>query len=50
MSQFDAMVAELARLAEARYNGALLEGLTPQQAFQEIVRTILETYREALAQ
>lgn len=50
MSQLDSMIEELSQLAEVRYHTALQEGMTPQEAFKEIVRTILENYREALAQ
>jgi hypothetical protein len=41
------MVAQLASLMRKRYHTAKLEDLTDQAAFEEIVRTILETYEEA---
>ena len=44
------MVKQLAELAFHRYHSATrIEGLTEQAAFEEIVRIILGTYREALA-
>lgn len=43
------MIAQLASAMQKRYHSAKLEGLTDQVAFQEIVRTILETYEEARA-
>lgn len=48
---FDQLVEALAIVACARYLGAVeLEGMTPEDAMREIVRTILETYVERLAQ
>ena len=43
------MVQELANALRRRYHSAMLEGMSEQAAFEEMVRTILETYREALA-
>ena len=43
------MVEELGTLVRNRYHSALSEGKTEQEAFEEMVRIILETYREALA-
>ncbi len=43
------MVFELAQLCQRRYHSALLEGTSEQDAFREIVLTIINTYREALA-
>lgn len=43
------MVEQLAELCFHRYHSALHEGLTERAAFEELVRIILETYREAMA-
>jgi hypothetical protein len=43
------MYVRLAALCQARYHTALAEGQTEQQAFEEIVHIILDTYREAIA-
>ena len=43
------MYEQLGTLCRTRYHSAIAEGLTEQQAFQEIVHVILDTYREALA-
>jgi hypothetical protein len=43
------MVFELAELCQRRYHSALLEGTSEEDAFREIVLTILNTYREAIA-
>ena len=44
----DEMVKSLADAAICRFYSAQREGLTEHQAFQEIIRTILLTYRAAL--
>jgi hypothetical protein len=44
-----AMYEKLGALCRNRYHSALADGKTEQEAFQEIVRVILDTYREALA-
>lgn len=41
------MVVQLAQIMKKRFYTAKLEGLTDQAAFEEIVKTILETYEEA---
>ena len=41
------MIAQLAQAMRMRFYSAKLEGLTDQAAFEEVVRTILETYEEA---
>jgi energy-converting hydrogenase Eha subunit A len=41
------MIAQLAQAMRTRYYSAKLEGLTDQAAFEEVIRTILETYEEA---
>lgn len=41
------MVVSLAVKMKERFYSAKLEGLTDQAAFEEIVRTLLETYEEA---
>ena len=43
------MVEQLADACWLRYHSALREGLTEREAFEELVQTILETYRAALA-
>ncbi len=43
------MIQQLAHAMRRRYHTALLDGMGEQEAFEEIIRTILETYREALA-
>ena len=43
------MYRSLGELCRNRYHSALAEGKTEQQAFEEIVHVILDTYREALA-
>ena len=43
------MYEQLAVLCRNRYHSAKAEGLTEEQAFEEIVHVILDTYREALA-
>ena len=43
------MVFELAQLCQRRYHSALLEGTSEEDAFREIVLTIINTYREAIA-
>ena len=43
------MVEQLAELCQHRYHSAISEGLTERAAFEELVRIILETYREAMA-
>ena len=43
------LVEQLAYACRCRYHSALSEGLTEHEAFEELVRIILETYREALA-
>ena len=43
------MVSQLADLCCARYHSALSEGKTERAAFEELVRVILEMYREAIA-
>lgn len=42
------MVTQLAKLCFDRYHSALSEGLTEHETFEELVTTILETYREAM--
>jgi hypothetical protein len=41
------MIAQLAQASKKRFHTAMLEGLTEQAAFEEIVRIILECYVEA---
>lgn len=41
------MIEQLAHAMRRRFYSAKLEGLNDQAAFEEIVRTILETYEEA---
>jgi energy-converting hydrogenase Eha subunit A len=41
------MIAQLGQAMRTRFYSAKLEGLSDQAAFEEIVRTILETYEEA---
>jgi hypothetical protein len=43
------MVTELGALCQRRYHSAIAEGYSEQAAFEELVRVILETYRESLA-
>ena len=43
------MVHQLAELCRCRYHSALSEGLTEIAIFEELVRIILETYREAFS-
>ena len=43
------IISQLAAASKKRFHTAMLEGLTEEQAFEEIVRTILECYRDALA-
>ena len=45
----DAMYQQLGSLCRDRFHSAIAEGKTEQQAFEEIVHIILDTYREALA-
>lgn len=45
----EAMYERLGALCRDRYHSALAEGKTEQEAFQELVHIILDTYREALA-
>jgi predicted transcriptional regulator len=48
---FEQIIEELALLAAERFITATKrEGKTTDEAMREIVRTILETYREAIAQ
>jgi hypothetical protein len=42
------MIEQLARAAGRRYHTAMLDGMTEQEAFEEVIRTILEAYREKL--
>lgn len=47
---FDEMVGNLARVSVQRFVTAVfVEGITPQAAMKEIVRTIIEAYRDAVA-
>lgn len=41
------MIAQLAHAMKQRFYSAKLEGLSDTAAFEEVVRTILETYLEA---
>lgn len=41
------MIAQLAQVSKKRFHSAMLEGLTEQAAFEEIVRIILQCYEEA---
>lgn len=41
------MIAQLGLAMKQRFYTAKLEGMSDQAAFEEIVRTILETYEEA---
>ena len=43
------MVFELAQICQRRYHSAMLEGTSEEDAFREIVLTIITTYREAIA-
>ena len=43
------MYETLGVLCRNRFHSAIAEGKTEQQAFEEIVHIILDTYREALA-
>ncbi len=43
------MVTKLATATRKRYHTAMLDGMGEQEAFEEMIRIILETYREALA-
>lgn len=41
------MIAQLAQAMRLRFYSAKIEGLTDQAAFEEVIRTVLETYEEA---
>lgn len=43
------MIAQLASAMRKRYHTAMLDSMGEQEAFEEMIRIILETYREALA-
>ena len=47
--QYERMCAELGDACRRRYHSALAEGKTENEAFTEMVDTILSTYVQALA-
>ena len=49
MANGPSMVESLARSARDRYHSALRDGHTEQEAFEEIIATILKAYMEAIA-
>ena len=44
----DIVVQQLASAMRRRYHTAMLDGTGEQAAFEEMIRTVLETYREAM--